>query len=36
LPHVVIVAVVAYLLSGRTSIYPAQRLSGSGAAASPE
>jgi H+/Cl- antiporter ClcA len=26
LPHVVIVAVVAYLLSGRTSIYPAQRL----------
>jgi H+/Cl- antiporter ClcA len=35
LPHVVIVAVVAYLLSGRTSIYPAQRLGGSGAAASP-
>jgi H+/Cl- antiporter ClcA len=36
LPHVAIVAVVAYLLSGRTSIYPAQRLIPSEAAAHPE
>jgi hypothetical protein len=26
LPHVAIVAVVAYLLTGRRSIYPAQRM----------
>jgi H+/Cl- antiporter ClcA len=36
LPHVVIVAVVAYLLSGHTSIYPAQRLAPSAIAPSPE
>jgi H+/Cl- antiporter ClcA len=30
LPHVLIVSVVAYLLSGQSSIYPAQRLAGRG------
>ena len=34
LPHVLIVCVVAYLLSGQTSIYPAQR-GGRAAADSP-